>query len=88
MIHLSEVAGDVFSPASRTAAQWRDAITLALNAVPQVKQYFVEMRFKPMPRYEQGGRYCFHEHGFDLFSFPSNARLMWSFASHRSPAPS
>ncbi len=30
-----------------------------------------------LPRYEQGGRYCFHEHGFDLFSFPSNARLMW-----------
>src|SRR5208283_1352537 len=26
----------------------------ALNAVPQIKQYFVEMRFKPMPRYEKG----------------------------------
>ena len=54
MIHLSEVAGDIFSPASRSAAKWRDAITLALTAVPQVKQYFVEMRFKPMPRYEKG----------------------------------
>lgn len=30
-----------------------------------------------LPRYERGGRYLFHEHGFDLFSFPSNARLMW-----------
>lgn len=54
MIHLSEVAGDIFAPPSRTAARMRDAVTLALNAVPSWKQYFVEMRFKPMPRYEQG----------------------------------
>src|SRR5439155_6105303 len=54
MIHLSEVAGDIFAPESRTAAKVRDAVTLALNAVPAVKQYFVEMRFKPMPRYEKG----------------------------------
>jgi biotin carboxylase len=30
-----------------------------------------------LPRYERGGRYRFHSHGFDLFSFPSNAQLMW-----------
>ncbi|MFM1988231.1 MAG: hypothetical protein RJA99_1188 [Pseudomonadota bacterium] len=54
MIHLSEVAGDIFAPESARAARIRDAATLALNAVPAVKQYFVEMRFKPMPRYEQG----------------------------------
>lgn len=54
MIHLSEVAGDIFAPPSATAAKVRDAVTLALNAVPAVKQYFVEMRFKPMPRYERG----------------------------------
>lgn len=54
MIHLSEVAGDIFAPESATAAKVRDALTLALNAVPAVKQYFVEMRFKPMPRYESG----------------------------------
>jgi hypothetical protein len=30
-----------------------------------------------LPRYERSGRYRFHEHGFDLFKFPSNARLMW-----------
>lgn len=32
---------------------------------------------RQLPRYARGGRYHFHEHGFDLFSFPSNARLMW-----------
>jgi hypothetical protein len=30
-----------------------------------------------LPRYAMSGRYRFHEHGFDLFRFPSNARLMW-----------
>ncbi|MEX8193885.1 bifunctional 3-(3-hydroxy-phenyl)propionate/3-hydroxycinnamic acid hydroxylase [Comamonas guangdongensis] len=54
MIHLSEVAGDIFAPESHVAAKVRDTVMLALNAVPPVKQYFAEMRFKPMPRYEQG----------------------------------
>ncbi len=54
MIHLSEVAGDIFAPEGRTAAKLRDAVALALNALPPVKRYFVEMRFKPMPRYQQG----------------------------------
>ena len=54
MIHLSEVAGDIFAPASRMGARLRDALTLALNRFPSVKQYFVEMRFKPMPRYRVG----------------------------------
>lgn len=54
MIHLSEVAGDIFAPASRGAARLRDAFTRVMNAFPSAKRYFVEMRFKPMPRYEQG----------------------------------
>ena len=54
MIHLSEVAGDIFAPESHTAAKVRDTLMLALNALPPVKQYFAEMRFKPMPRYERG----------------------------------
>ncbi|MGO4328181.1 bifunctional 3-(3-hydroxy-phenyl)propionate/3-hydroxycinnamic acid hydroxylase [Cupriavidus sp. 2TAF22] len=54
MIHLSEVAGDIFAPASRTGARLRDGFTRVMNAFPPVKQYFVEMRFKPMPRYESG----------------------------------
>lgn len=54
MIHLSEVAGDIFAPESHTAAKLRDRLMLAFNAVPSIKQYFAEMRFKPMPRYEQG----------------------------------
>lgn len=54
MIHLSEVAGDIFAPASRWGARLRDGLTLALNRLPSAKRYIVEMRFKPMPRYRQG----------------------------------
>ncbi|WP_366919251.1 bifunctional 3-(3-hydroxy-phenyl)propionate/3-hydroxycinnamic acid hydroxylase [Burkholderia diffusa] len=54
MIHLSEVAGDIFAPTTRFGARFRDTFVRALNLFPSVKRYFVEMRFKPMPRYEAG----------------------------------
>lgn len=54
MIDLSVTAGKIFSPTSRLAAWARDKLALALNAIPPVKRYFVEMRFKPMPRYVEG----------------------------------
>ncbi|RDS97815.1 3-(3-hydroxyphenyl)propionate hydroxylase, partial [Burkholderia contaminans] len=52
MIHLSEVAGDIFAPTTRFGARFRDTFVRALNLFPMVKRYFVELRFKPMPRYE------------------------------------
>ena len=54
MIHLSEVAGDIFAPTSRFGIKFRDAFVRTFNLFPAVKRYFVEMRFKPMPRYETG----------------------------------
>lgn len=54
MIHLSEVAGDLFAPTTRFGARFRDAFVRSFNLLPSVKRYFVEMRFKPMPRYEEG----------------------------------
>ena len=54
MIHLSEVAGDIFAPTSRFGIKFRDAFVRTFNLLPAVKRYFVEMRFKPMPRYETG----------------------------------
>ncbi|WP_233872682.1 bifunctional 3-(3-hydroxy-phenyl)propionate/3-hydroxycinnamic acid hydroxylase [Paraburkholderia adhaesiva] len=54
MIHLSEVAGDIFAPTTRFGARFRDVFVKSLNYFPSVKRYFVEMRFKPMPRYEAG----------------------------------
>ncbi len=54
MIHLSEVAGDIFAPTTRFGTKVRDAFVRVLGAFPAAKRYFVEMRFKPMPRYEAG----------------------------------
>lgn len=54
MIHLSEVAGDIFAPTTRFGVRFRDTFVRSFNWFPSVKRYFVEMRFKPMPRYEEG----------------------------------
>ena len=54
MIHLSEVAGDIFAPTSRLGTMFRDGFVRTFNLFPALKRYFVEMRFKPMPRYESG----------------------------------
>ncbi len=54
MIALSQAAGKIFSPTSYLATGVRDAITYLLGAVPPIKRYFAEMRFKPMARYREG----------------------------------
>jgi len=54
MIHLSEVAGDIFAPTSRIGSMVRNLFVRTLTLFPKAKRYFVEMRFKPMPRYESG----------------------------------
>jgi 3-(3-hydroxy-phenyl)propionate hydroxylase len=54
MIDLSTTVGKWVSPTSRGLAALRDAFAFAVSAVPGVKRYVVEMRFKPMPRYAEG----------------------------------
>jgi 3-(3-hydroxy-phenyl)propionate hydroxylase len=54
MIDLSTTVGRFVSPTKRSVAGVRDAIAVAASIVPAFKRYVVEMRFKPMPRYEQG----------------------------------
>ena len=54
MIDLSTLVGRVISPTNRRAASLRDRVIHAASVVPSLKRYILEMRFKPMPRYEQG----------------------------------
>lgn len=54
MIDLSVTAGRIFAPTNKLVAWARDRLALALNAIPPIKRYFVQMRFKPMPRFTQG----------------------------------
>ncbi len=54
MIDLSTMVGRVISPTNRRVATLRDSLIRAAAVVPTLKRYILEMRFKPMPRYEQG----------------------------------
>lgn len=54
MIDLSTMVGRVISPTNRRVATARDLVVRSASIVPSLKRYVLEMRFKPMPRYEQG----------------------------------
>lgn len=54
MIDLSVMAGHVLAPPKRWHGVVRDSIAYALNYIKPVKQYLLEMRFKPMPKYHNG----------------------------------
>lgn len=54
MIDLSTMVGRVISPTNRRVATLRDKLIRGASIVPSLKRYVLEMRFKPMPRYEQG----------------------------------
>jgi len=54
MIDLSVLAGHVLAPPKRWQGTLRDGVSWALNYLPAVKRYFLEMRFKPMPQYAKG----------------------------------
>lgn len=54
MIDLSMTFGTVIKPTDRRITTVRDALSRLMNLSPQVKEYFTDMRFKPMPRYSTG----------------------------------
>ena len=62
MIDLSTMVGRVISPTNARLAALRDRAIRAASVVPTLKRYILEMRFKPMPRYEQGAIAHLGEH--------------------------
>lgn len=54
MIDLSVAAGRIFYPRNPVKALFRDFTTWILNQIPPIRRYFTEMRYKPMPFYEDG----------------------------------
>lgn len=62
MIDLSTMVGRVISPTDRRVAALRDRVIRGASIVPTLKRYVLEMRFKPMPRYEQGAVHHAHAH--------------------------
>ncbi|MFD6895622.1 bifunctional 3-(3-hydroxy-phenyl)propionate/3-hydroxycinnamic acid hydroxylase [Rhodococcus sp. NPDC060086] len=54
MIDLSTMVGRVISVRDKRLAWLRDRVFRSASALPTLKRYILEMRFKPMPRYETG----------------------------------
>lgn len=54
MIDLSTAFGKVVKPTNRVVTGLRDLAASVLNAVPSVRDYFAQMKYKPMPRYTRG----------------------------------
>jgi 3-(3-hydroxy-phenyl)propionate hydroxylase len=54
MIDLSTMVGRVISPTDHRVAAARNLLVRSASIVPSLKRYVMEMRFKPMPRYERG----------------------------------
>lgn len=67
MISLSQTAGAVLAVRNPIKVWARDAFTRIMNWLPPVKRYFLEMRFKPMPRYREGAL-NYGPNGFDAAS--------------------
>lgn len=54
MIELADLFGALLMPTNRLKAWLRDTFFSAARLLPGVRNYVLQMRFKPMPRYEQG----------------------------------
>ena len=67
MISLSQTAGAVLAMRNPIKVWARDTFARIANLLPPVKRYFLEMRFKPMPRYRDGALY-FGPKGFEATS--------------------
>jgi 3-(3-hydroxy-phenyl)propionate hydroxylase len=55
MVDVADRVGSVFAVQNRALAWLRDRLLMGMNRIPAVRDYFVQMRFKPMPVYGAGG---------------------------------
>ncbi|WP_128377229.1 bifunctional 3-(3-hydroxy-phenyl)propionate/3-hydroxycinnamic acid hydroxylase [Streptomyces cavernae] len=54
MVDLSDTFGRFLSPTSPAVARVRDVLLRGLTVAPSVRDWVVQMRFKPVPRYAEG----------------------------------
>ena len=54
MIDLADQVGAIFALRNRPLAWLRDRLLLGMQHLPPVRDYVLQMRFKPMPRYGEG----------------------------------
>ncbi len=54
MIDLADLFGSVLSQRNRFVAWMRDRFFLSIKNIPRVRDYVLQMKFKPMPRFSSG----------------------------------
>ncbi len=54
MIDLADLFGSVLSQRNRLIAWLRDCFFLSIKNIPRVRDYVLQMKFKPMPRFVKG----------------------------------
>ena len=54
MIDLADLFGSVLSMRNRALAWLRDRFFMAIRDIPRVRDYVLQMKFKPMPRFSRG----------------------------------
>jgi 3-(3-hydroxy-phenyl)propionate hydroxylase len=54
MIDLADLFGAALSMRNRPLAWLRDRVLLAIRNIPTIRDYVLQMRFKPMPRFSTG----------------------------------
>jgi 3-(3-hydroxy-phenyl)propionate hydroxylase len=54
MVGFATRIGRMYSPRNRATERVRDAAFRALQLVPGAREYILQMRYKPMPRYTEG----------------------------------
>ncbi len=54
MVKIATWLGDFYRPRNRLTEMFRDAFFDAIQRLPSVRDYFLQLRFKPMPRYTEG----------------------------------
>lgn len=54
MIDLSLTLGNIIKPTNPVLAGARDAVSWVVNKSSATREYFADMKFKPMPRYQRG----------------------------------
>lgn len=54
MIDLADMFGAVLSQRNRFIAWMRDRFFLSIKNIPRIRDYVLQMKFKPMPRFSEG----------------------------------
>ncbi|NGO46496.1 bifunctional 3-(3-hydroxy-phenyl)propionate/3-hydroxycinnamic acid hydroxylase [Streptomyces ureilyticus] len=74
MVKLSDALGRFLAPTSPTVARARDTLLRGLTVAPSVRDWVIQMRFKPVPRYSEG--IMLHRHGTVRKSSPAGRMLI------------